>query len=234
MSTSSPCPVLFVPALRFRARALRSAARAIVAVLLVTPSAFAAEAPDTTPEAVEMRRVLGTIEDRVRIDLETAGGELERSKIEIRVTPDRVVRLEGRVPSPEAKMRAGQVALYAVGVSTVDNQLEVDTRLAPPPPPPAVGAAAQDADPEISDEELATRVARRIAESLPVEARAKNRWLGGWQVAGEGWSFDVDVDDGKVRLDGRIREPVEIDELVARARAIPAVRSVDTSLTIVQ
>jgi len=206
------------------------------------PYAALAQAPRSpkTPEEVMQRRVLGSIEDRVRSALETAEGELADADIEVGVSPDRIVTIAGRVPSADAKEQAGRLALYAVGVSSVDNRLQV---VAPPAPPtPAVSAGAPVTDPSAdvdsshppTDKELARRVSERIASSLPVAARAEHRWLRGWRVAGDGWSFEVDADDGAIRLDGRIREPLDVDAVVANARAVPAVRSVESSLVVVE
>jgi osmotically-inducible protein OsmY len=200
---------------------------------------FSAGAEPTTPKEIRQERVRDSIEGRVRLALEAAGGELAHAKIEVTSKPGGLVMLSGWVPSPEAKTRAGQLAHYAVGVSQVDNQLEVDPSLAPPAP--VVTAAPSDAGPDVdaseanplSDEELEQLVARRIAKSLPLEAHVEHRWLRGWRVEGEGWSFRVKADEGTIRLKGRIPEPVTIDDVVASARTIAAVRSVSASLEVV-
>lgn len=211
----------------------------IAAAALAAPPASAREGA-LTPAEVDARRVAGSIEDRVRIDLETAGGELAVAEIEVAATPDGHVTLSGQVPSSEAKARAEQRARWAVGVSEVDNRLAI---VAPPAPPvtaavgagpdrggPGAGSTAVDASDRPSDDALEERVARALANDLPIEARARHRWLRGWQVSGKGWSFEVDADDGRVRLDGRVSDRLEIDEVAERARAVPAVRSVEPSL----
>jgi len=211
--------------------------RTITIVGLMASPALAGNGAET-PHEINERRVLGSIEDRVQSNLETAGGELDDVRIDVQVTPQRIVVLAGRVPSQDAKERAGRLALYAVGVASVDNQLEV--RLPPAPPAPPVSApppataldARADQAGAPSDRELARRVARQIAASLGGDARAEHRWFRGWRVAGDDWSFEVDADDGVVRLDGRIREPIGIDAIVAHARAVPAVRSVEPSLEV--
>ncbi len=209
------------------------------AVLALLGPGLADAASPKTPDAIRQARVLGTIEDRVRIDLETAGGELDHARIEVAAEPGGRIVLSGRVPSPTARARAGELASFAVGVSEVQNALEVDPQLAPPapavragPPESGIGSSAPDARPP-SDEALAERVARQIAGSLPVEARAQHRWLRGWRVVGEAWSFEVDVEDGKVRLDGSVREPLTAEDVTASARALTAVRAVDASLEVV-
>lgn len=207
-----------------------------VALAALQPAPAIARERPRTPEEVSAQRVAGSIEDRVRIDLETAGGELAAAEIEVAATPDGHVTLSGRVPSPEAKARAEQRARWAVGVTAVENRLEI---VAPPTPPVAAvragpdrAGAAPDADPadRPSDRELAERVARAIANDLPIEARARHRWLRGWQVAGEGWAFEVDVNDGRVRLDGRVSDRLDVSDVTERARMVPSVRSVDSSL----
>lgn len=220
------------------ARSVTLAVSAIAGFALSSPWGVAGATPKT-PDEIRQARVLGTIEDRVRIDLETAGGELDHAEIAVEARPGGLVVLSGRVPSPEAKGRAAQLARFAVGVSEVDDALEIDPRLAPPapavrsgPPETGINTNGPDSSPP-SDEALAERVARHLAKSLPLEARAMHRWLRGWSVEGEAWSFAVDADDGTVRLEGSLREPATAEDVVASAGALPAVRDVDASLEIV-
>lgn len=221
-----------------RTRTFQIAAIALAGIVLSIPASADAADPKT-PDEIRQARVLGSIEDRVRIGLDAAGGELDHATIDVAAEQGGRVVLSGRVPSLEAKARAGELASFSVGVSEVRNALEVDPRLAPPapavrsgPPDAGIGASGPDGGPP-SDEALAERVARSIAKNLPIEARAQHRWLRGWRVAGEAWSFEVDVEDGQVRLDGSVRAPVAADDVVASARALPAVRGVDASLVIV-
>lgn len=231
-ASARPTPRFMAPR-RLRAIALAAMAVATMGAWALT-NASPADAAPKTPAEVEEERVAGSIEDRVRIGLETAGGDLADADIAVTATALGQVTLAGEVPSPEAKARAERLARYAVGVREVDNRLAVN---APPAPPPvAANAAPSNAAPRIdpadrpSDEALARSVARSIADGLSVEARARHRWLRGWSVVGDGWSFAVDVDDGRVRLDGRISDRVDVESILARARTVPAVRSVDSAL----
>ncbi|MEZ4331780.1 MAG: BON domain-containing protein [Myxococcota bacterium] len=221
------------PPRRSRTIALAAIVIATTGAWTVTHAAAAGAAPKTPAQVIE-ERVAGSIEDRVRIGLQTAGGNLADADIAVAADAQGHVTLSGEVPSSEAKARAERLASYAVGVKEIDNQLQVN---APPAPPPVAANAVQNAvappvDPadRPSDEALARSVARSVADGLSIEARARHRWLRGWWVVGDGWSFEVDVDDGRVRLDGRISDRVDVEAVVARARTVPAVRSVDASL----
>lgn len=128
------------PLARVASASIRVALVWIALAALQPAPAIARERP-RTPEEVSAQRVAGSIEDRVRIDLETAGGELAAAEIEVAATPDGHVTLSGRVPSSEAKARAEQRARWAVGVTAVENRLEI---VAPPTPPVAAVRAGPD------------------------------------------------------------------------------------------
>jgi hypothetical protein len=60
-------------------------------------------------------------------------------------------------------------------------------------------------------------------------AKADKEWLFGWDIEGEKWQFDVEVDEGDVIFDGSVPSFMEIGKAVEAARKVPGVRSVDAS-----
>lgn len=124
--------------------------------------------------------------------------------------------LKGEVGSQQEKERAAQIARSTSGIRTVDNQLDVNT------------AGVRDRrGVEISDEALAQKVAEKLKNEVFTLAKVEENWLYGWQVEGTYWGFDVDVDNGRVTLEGEVPMYQDITSAVQVARGVPGVRAVD-------
>ena len=115
-----------------------------------------------------------------------------------------MVYLSGEADSEEMKRRAGQIARDTAGVTKVRNDLRVR------------GAASADEDLEIDDETLERRIEEALFEHPFFERN----------------SIEVNVQDGLVRLTGRVasqREQAAAEDIV---RGVAGVRDVRNDLTV--
>jgi osmotically-inducible protein OsmY len=128
------------------------------------------------------------------------------------------ITLRGEVRDDFQRQRALRIASQTPGVAAVEDRLRVDSSL----PAPALRP----------DEDLARDVARKLAGDSALEAKAKEGWIYGWRVKGDGWEMDVEVDDGDVSLEGVVLLQPHIHEFVLAARDVPGVRSVRADLAL--
>jgi len=142
------------------------------------------------------------IEDRVELRLARSSA-LAGSDIKV-VVEDRSVSLRGTVGSAPDKERALRLARRVRGVKKVEDELSVDK-----------AAVDQRRNVEVADQELAKQVAMKLANETFPEAEAEEEWFAGWEVEGDSWEFDVEVDNGRVTLaatrrakGARLLEPV--------------------------
>ena len=157
----------------------------------------------TTPEAVDHRLAGSRALAGARVRAE--GGEAS-------------ITLTGEVRDELQRQRALRIASQTPGVRAVQDRLRVDPSLPAPVLRP--------------DEDLARDVARKLAADSALEASAKQGWIYGWRVEGDGWAMDVEVDDGDVSLAGMVLLQPHIHAFVLAAREVPGVRSVRTELTL--
>jgi osmotically-inducible protein OsmY len=153
--------------------------------------------------------------------------------------------LNGHVLNTVQQDRAKQLVKGMSGVKDVKDNLKVDPQFrmqamdekAAGADTGAVKAGDTDEDAEavapgahatISDDQLARMVAQRAARAFP-GAKADKEWLFGWDVEGDKWQFDVEVDEGDVILDGSVPSFMDIGKAVDAARKTAGVRSVDAS-----
>jgi len=200
---------------------------------LASSPAPSEEYTPTTPREVMTKLRIEGIEDRVRIELDTAGGNLTGAQIEVAADAEGLVTLSGVVGSEAAQERAARLARYQVGVQGVDNQLRIDTTIAPEPEPTDLASGApesKDSTEELADEDLARRVAQMLASSVFADARADEGWLGGWRVEGDDWKFDVEADEGDVHLEGAVATAADIERALESVREIPGVRQASADL----
>jgi osmotically-inducible protein OsmY len=114
--------------------------------------------------------------------------------------------------------RALGIAAQTAGVQEVQDGLRVDASLAAP----AVRA----------DGDVARDVAQKLSVESALDASAKQGWMYGWRVEGDGWKLDVEVDDGDVLLEGVVLLQPHIHAFVLAAREVPGVRSVRSELAL--
>ena len=82
----------------------------------------------------------------------------------------------------------------------------------------------------VPDDELAARVAAKLAEDTFPFAEAEQNWTFGWEVDGGGWEIDVDVDHGDVLLAGTVDSWADIPAAVLAASDVRGVRTVYSEL----
>ncbi|MCA9493373.1 MAG: BON domain-containing protein [Myxococcales bacterium] len=139
------------------------------------------------------------------------------SEARVVVSSDRgAVTLSGRVASDEAKARALRIAKRTPGVKEVKDELAIDRSLGELTPVP--------------DDELAARVAAKLAEDTFPFAEAEQNWTFGWEVDGGGLEIDVDVDHGDVLLAGTVDSWADIPAAVLAASDVRGVRTVYSEL----
>jgi osmotically-inducible protein OsmY len=133
---------------------------------------------------------------------------------------DGVAHLSGKVASDSAESRAMRIAGMTVGVRQVRDQLDIDKSL------------LQQKTKDIPDRDLAQQVARKIAADVEGAKAGEDWWFDGWRVEGpyNRWNFVVEVDDGRVTLEGEVPDLDIMRKAVEAATAVPGVRSVDTDL----
>lgn len=155
--------------------------------------------------------------DRVGARL-ARSGSLSGSDITVRVIGSKVV-LEGSVSDQEAKERASRLARRSVGVASVDNQLRID-----------LAGVEKNRKVRVPDDQLSKQIAEKLVEKHFSNAHVERDWLLGWEVEGNGWEVEVDVDDGDVILAGDVQTPGRIAEVLRTVRAVPGVRTVTSEL----
>lgn len=186
------------------------------ALALVGASASAQEQPQQTQSRADDS---GYLESRVENQL-ARSPSLAGSRIEAQVQ-NRTVTLTGTVASEGDKERATRIAHDVIGITEVQNQLRVD----------ATAVDGNRGDP-VEDQELARTIATSLANETFPGAQADEEWLYGWEVEGEDWEFDVDVDGGDVMLEGSVDEFADIGKATSQVREMPGVRSVEANLRV--
>jgi osmotically-inducible protein OsmY len=158
------------------------------------------------------------IEDRIEMRL-ARSASLSGTDIMVNVE-DRVATLSGTVGSQQEQERAMQLARRVRGVQDVKANLNIDKE-----------AMEQRRNVEVEDQELAKQIAMKLANDTFPGAEAEEEWFAGWEVEGYSWEFDVEVDNGRVTLEGDVDPYSDITEAIKAARAVPGVRSVESELT---
>lgn len=131
--------------------------------------------------------------------------------------------LTGIVATEQEKQRAERLARQVSSVREVVNELRLDA-----------AAVNERRDIQVADEVLAQRVAERLAQTVFPWAKAEQDWLYGWEVDGVSWEFDVDVDGGRVSLDGHVDNEGMRSEAIAATRSVPGVVGVDAAELLVE
>jgi osmotically-inducible protein OsmY len=129
------------------------------------------------------------------------------------------VTLTGTVASEQEKQRAQRYAMQVPGVASVQNQLRIDQQ-----------AATRAAQTNVDDSQLSKQIAQKLASSQFPGAETEEDWLFGWEVEGENFEFDIDVDDGDVTLEGTIPYNADIGAILRTVREVPGVRTVESQL----
>lgn len=187
------------------------AAVAIAAMACLVGSADAARTDGTS--SADAAKMQARVEDRLARSASLAGTEID-VKIE-----GGVATLTGTVGSERERERAGRIARRVVGLDAVKNELAIDT----------AGVHERRAT-HMPDDELARTLATSLASETFPGAEADEEWIFGWEVEGEDWEFDIDVDDGHVTLDGTVDSTMDVSRAVRAVRGTPGVRSVNSEL----
>lgn len=141
---------------------------------------------------------------------------------------DGTATLSGRVPSEQAKQRAIRIVRSTRGISSVRDQIKVDTSMEK-----AIGELARN----VNEKELAQHVARRIADKIEGAQAGEDWWLTGWRVEGpyNTWNFVVETEEtGFVMLEGEVPSWDIMRKAVEAAASVPGVRRVDSDLELQQ
>ena len=124
------------------------------------PAAQAAPAQNTTTKADQTEADLRTTLNVELALLDKLGMDTRHVDVEVR---DRTVRLSGTVDKRETKELAGTVAFGVRGVSRVENALKLDAAVANPS---RAGAAVGEADAEVKDALLETRLRLALVDKM--------------------------------------------------------------------
>jgi hypothetical protein len=157
----------------------------------------------TVREAVEQRLARSRALAGARVRAEGAGD---------------TIALTGVVRDELQRERALGIAGQTPGVQEVRDGLRIDASLASP--------TVRD------DGDVARDVARKLSADSALEANAKQGWMYGWRVEGDGWELAVEVDEGDVLLEGVVLLQPHIHAFVLAAREVPGVRSVRSELAL--
>ena len=157
------------------------------------------------------------LENRVYNRL-ASSGSLSGADIKVTVNGNTAV-LEGAVADEQAKQRAARLAQRVSGVESVTNNLRIDK-----------AAVDKTRNVQVSDDQLSKQVAERLAKEHFPHAQVERDWAFGWEVEGDGWEFEVDVDDGDVTLSGDVPRTGMIAEVLRTTRSVPGVRTVTSEL----
>ena len=155
--------------------------------------------------------------DRVYSKL-AASGSLAGADIRVTVVGSKAV-LEGNVVNEQAKQRATRLAGRVVGIEQVENKLSIGG-----------SAVTTKRNLRVPDEELSKSIAEALVRKHFASARVERDWLFGWEVEGDGWEFEIDVDSGDVTLSGEVPMPQVIADVLRTTRSVPGVRTVTSEL----
>ncbi len=180
---------------------------AILLLLLAAPAALAAKAPPRTAETGTTLTEDAGLSVSVRIALlRTLGAPA--LDVGVAATGARI-QLSGRVPDPDLKARAAQIAGAMPGVGWVENEIHVAPPLADEP---ARGDRAEELRNALIEAQIKGEVLRRFgAHSLRLA---------------------VGVRDGVASLAGAVASDKDRDALVGAALHVPGVMSVSNELRV--
>ena len=191
---------------------------ALSTVLTYPPQALAQEGTRSRTGEADQNQARGDmIQNRVYSRL-SSSGSLSGSDIKVTLNGNTVV-LDGTVADDQAKQRATRIAQRVSGVDAVTNNLRVDK-----------AAVDKNRNVQVSDDQLSKQIAEKLAKQHFPSARVERDWAFGWEVEGDGWEFEVDVDGGDVTLSGDVPRIGVIGEVLRTARSVPGVRTVTSEL----
>ena len=204
--------------MRFSNTTIIHAVLALSAALIYPPQAIAQEGTRSRTGQGDQNQARGDmIENRVYSRL-SASGSLSGSDIKVTVNGNTVV-LDGTVADEQAKQRATRIAQRVSGVEAVTNNLRVDK-----------AAVDKNRNVQIADDQLSKQIAEKLAKQYFPNAEVERDWAFGWEVEGDGWEFEVDVDGGDVTLSGEVPRIDVIGDILRTARSVPGVRTVTSEL----
>lgn len=186
--------------------------RSFAAIFMLAAAAASSLAQDTDRWTGESRDawVAGKIEAYFMVN-----PELENFDIVADVRDGRVI-LSGEVSSDPQKMLAGDIVRNVEGVTSVENRLEVNRRL----------ATATRAGEEEGERSFAT-----ILQDLTTTARLKTRFAFDREL--DASDIEIDTVDGEVRLYGDVDSQTKKDLAERMAREYEHVTSVRNDLRVV-
>lgn len=191
-----------------------------ISAAMISPSQAAAQQEGTRSRTDTMNQ------NQMRADMITnriydrlaRSGSLAGSDVNVNVNGNTVV-LEGTVADDQAKQRASRLAQRVSGVDEVKNNLRVDR-----------AAIDQRRNVNVPDEQLSKQIAERLVKQHFPSAEVERDWLFGWEVEGDGWEFEIDVDGGDVTLSGDVPRTGMIAQIIRTTRSVPGVRTVTSEL----
>lgn len=83
--------------------------------------------------------------------------------------------------------------------------------------------------PQVSDDQLARRVASTLNSRVFTDASMYQQWAAGYELGGPNYEVNVEADEGTVTLDGQVPSSQAFRRSIQAARNIPGVRAVDAS-----
>jgi len=202
---------------RPRARAAAAGLTSLVALSIgvggagVSPSS--ADEPER-PRSPRAARLAERVEDRLARSPSLAG-----TGIRVRAHGAASVELTGSVGSDRERQRAVHLAERVFGVASVEDDLRVDA-----------AKVDERRRKQVGDDALARSIAESLVREVFPDSQVEQEWLFGWELEGEDWEFDVEVDGGSVTLEGTVERREQIAEARRAVRSMPGVRSVDTRL----
>ncbi len=153
------------------------------------------------------------LERRVLLRL-LRSGSLANAEVDVD-SAQGVVQLSGRVGTERALATARRIAERTFGVHGIESDLRIDPELAD------IGTRR--------DEAIAREAAQLLASLYP-SAEARDTWLYGWEIRGDGWEIELDVDHGAVMLSGSVPTRADISRCVVAAHGVDGVRRVFSDL----
>jgi osmotically-inducible protein OsmY len=147
-----------------------------------------------------------------------SSASLAGSDINATVNGNTVV-LEGTVADERDKQRAARIATRVAGIEIVDNNLKIDQ-----------AASQRNKTVNVPDEQLSKQIAEKLVSTHFKNARVEQDWMFGWEVEGNDFEFEVDVDAGDVTLSGDVPRPGVIANVLKTARSVSGVRTVTSEL----
>jgi osmotically-inducible protein OsmY len=189
----------------------------VLATVLTALPAAAQQNTRSRADTSDQNQSARMMEDRIYSRL-ASSGSLGGANIDVKVN-GRTAVLTGSVADEQSRERAARLARRVSGVETVQNNLTVDR-----------AAVEKNRKVNVTDDQLSKQIAEKLVKQHFAQAEVERDWMFGWEVEGDGWEFEVDVDGGDVTLSGNVPRPAIIGQIIRTTRTVPGVRTVTSEL----